>query len=57
MRVHIAAVGLAHPFEIGYENAGTLLTQTVEALCSVNVSCHNVGVVLHDLQSVQKAAV
>ncbi len=56
MQIHIAAVGLAHPFEIGYENAGQLLDETAKALCSTGVSCRNTGIVLHDLASVQKAA-
>lgn len=56
MQIHIAAVGLAHPFEIGYENAGQLLDETAEALCLAGVSCCNTGIVLHNLASVQKAA-
>lgn len=56
MQIHIAAVGLAHPFEIGYENAGQLLDETAKALCLAGVSCCNTGIVLHNLASVQKAA-
>ena len=56
MQIHIAAVGLAHPFEIGYENAGQLLDETAEALCLAGASCCNTGIVLHNLASVQKAA-
>ena len=56
MQIRIAAVGLAHPFEIGYENARQLLNETAEALCLAGVSCHNTGLVLHDLASVQSAA-
>ena len=32
MNIKIAAVGLAHPFEIGYENSESLLNQKAEAL-------------------------
>ena len=56
MEVVIAAVGLAHPFEIGYEHAGKLLDQTAEALNSIGTVCRNTGVVLHDLESVREAA-
>lgn len=56
MQIHIAAVGLAHPFEIGYENAGQLLDETAKALCLAGVSCCNTGIVLHNLASVQEAA-
>ena len=55
MKINIAAIGLGHPFEIGYENAETLCNQTAEALNSVGVVCHNIDVVLHDLESVEKA--
>ncbi|MBO5069278.1 MAG: hypothetical protein J6C37_02805 [Roseburia sp.] len=55
MKINIAAIGLGHPFEIGYENAETLRNQTAEALNSVGVVCHNIDVVLHDLESVEKA--
>lgn len=56
MKVNIAAVGLAHPFEVGFDNAENLLNQTVDALNSLGADCQNVGVVLHDLNTVQEAA-
>ena len=56
MKVNIAAVGLAHPFEVGYDDAGNLLNQTVDALRAVGVDCQNVDVVMHDLETVRKAA-
>ncbi len=56
MKVNIAAVGLAHPFEVGYDNAENLLNQTADVLRSIGADCQNVGVVLHDLETVQEAA-
>ena len=56
MKVNIAAVGLAHPFEVGYDDAGNLLNQTVDALCAAGAECQNVGVVMHDLETVREAA-
>jgi len=56
MKINVAAVGLGHPFEFGYENAGKVLEQTSTALEVAGIHCWNTGVVLHDLQSVQQAA-
>jgi len=57
MKAKIAAVGLAHPFEVGYDNAENLLNQTVTTLNAMGgVECSNVGVVMHDLETVKKAA-
>lgn len=56
MKANIAAVGLAHPFEVGYDNAENLLNQTVETLNAMGVNCSNVEVVMHDLETVRKAA-
>ena len=35
MNINIAAVGLAHPFEVGYNEASSLLDQTVKLLCLI----------------------
>lgn len=56
MKVRIAAVGLACPFEIGYENAEDLLSDTAESLNRIGVACQNTGIVMHDLESVKNAA-
>ncbi len=56
MNINIAAVGLAHPFEVGYNEASSLLDQTVKTLCAVGVNCQNTGVIMHDLETVKKAA-
>ena len=56
MKVNIASLGLAHPFEVGYDNAENLLNQTTNTLISLGASCRNVGVVLHDLETVREAA-
>ena len=56
MKINIGAVGLGCPFEIGYENAEELLEQTTKALCLEGVECESTRVVLHDLESVYKAA-
>jgi len=56
MKVNIAAVGLAHPFEVGYDNAEKLLNQTADVLIAGGADCKNVGVVLHDLETVKEAA-
>jgi len=56
MKVNIAAVGLAHPFEVGYDNAENLLNQTADVLIAGGADCKNVGVVLHDLETVKEAA-
>ena len=56
MEIKIAAVGLGHPFEVGYAEAPALLNQTAEQLSAIGVSCINTGVIMHDLQTVQDAA-
>lgn len=56
MEVKIAAVGLAHPFEVGYDNAQNLLETTVKTLEAQGVGCFNSGVIMHDLKTVEEAA-
>ncbi len=56
MKVKIATVGLGCPFEIGFDQAPALLGQTVDALTAIGVECENVGVIMHDLPSVKRAA-
>ena len=56
MKYNIAAVGLAHPFEVGYDEAESLLNTTVKTLKAKGVDCQNVNVVMHDLETVRKAA-
>ena len=56
MKIKIAAVGLAHPFEVGYDNAENLLNTTVKTLEKIKVDCFNSGVIMHDLKTVEKAA-
>lgn len=56
MKANIAAVGLAHPFEVGYNEAEGLLNQTVEALIKIEMDCYNTGIIIHDLETVQSAA-
>ena len=56
MKINIAAVGLAHPFEVGYDNAMDLLNQTVKSLVEIDVNCINTGVVMHNLETVKEAA-
>ena len=56
MNAKIAAVGLAHPFEVGYDNAGNLLDMTAATLAGAGAQCINTGVVMHDLETVKEAA-
>ena len=56
MKVKIATVALAHPFEVGYEEAMPLLNKTAQTLNNQGVSCYNTGVVMHDLDTVREAA-
>lgn len=56
MNVKIAAVGLAHPYEIGFDQAATLLNITCQTLENRDATCINTGVVMHDYESVRKAA-
>ena len=56
MKIKIAAVGLAHPFEVGWDQAPSLLEKTVSALRAGGVDCEDAGVVMHDLETVTLAA-
>ncbi|MBQ1931848.1 MAG: hypothetical protein II347_06850, partial [Lachnospiraceae bacterium] len=56
MKIKVGAVGLAHPFEVGYDQADALLLETVQTLEKAGVSCQNAGVVMHDLKTVEQAA-
>ena len=56
MKINVAAVGLSHPFEVGYDQAPALLDQTAEQLGAIGVNCYNTGVVMHDLKTVEAAA-
>ena len=56
MNINIVAVGLAHPFEVGYDQAESLLATTVKTLEKEGVSCFDSGVVMHDLATVEAAA-
>lgn len=56
MKLSIATVGLAHPFEVGYDDAENLLNQTAKTLETSGVFCENSGVIMHDLDTVKKAA-
>jgi len=56
MKLNIATVALAHPFEVGYDEAIPLLNKTVQALKEQGISCYNTGVVMHDLDTVRETA-
>lgn len=56
MNLRVAAVALAHPFEVGYDEAMPLLNQTADTLSAQGFTCENVGVVMHDLDTVRQAA-
>ncbi len=56
MKLKVAAVALACPFEVGYEEALPLLNQTAVTLEANGISCENTGVVMHDLDTVREAA-
>jgi len=56
MNTRIAAVGLAHPFEVGYDKAPELLETTVAALRKQGADVIDAGVVMHDLETVRLAA-
>lgn len=56
MKIKVAAVALAHPFEVGYDEAMPLLNKTAETLEKEGVTCLNTGVVMHDLDTVKAAA-
>ena len=56
MKLNIATVGLAHPFEVGFDDAENLLNTTAAALKEAGVDCINADVIMHDLATVKKAA-
>ncbi len=56
MKVNIASVGLGCPFEVGFDEAAALLNTTAETLTAQGINCMNVNVVMHDLETVKKAA-
>ena len=56
MKANIAAVGLGHPFEVGFSEAPALLNTTVDTLTAQGINCVNVNVVMHDLDTVKQAA-
>jgi L-fucose isomerase-like protein len=56
MKTNIAAVGLAHPFEVGYDDAPNLLNKTVYALGKIGIDCKNTNVIMHDLTTVKEAS-
>ncbi len=56
MNIKIATVALAHPFEVGYDEAMPLLNKTAETLKASGITVENTGVVLHDLDTVRKAS-
>ena len=56
MKVNIAAVGLGHPFEVGFDQADALLNTTADTLKAQGIDCANVNVVMHDLETVKLAA-
>ena len=55
MNIRIATVGLAHPFEVGYEKAFDLMQETANSLGAVGVTCVNTKVVLENLETVYQA--
>lgn len=56
MKTNIAAVGLAHPFEVGYDDAPNLLNKTAYSLLKIGIDCKNTNVIMHDLNTVKEAA-
>lgn len=55
MKTTIAAVGLACPFEVGFNEATNLLHTTAKTLQEKGVDCIEVPVVMHDLETVKSA--
>ena len=39
MKANIAAVGLGHPFEVGFDQAESLLNTTVDTLTAQGINC------------------
>ena len=56
MKVNIAAVGLGHPFEVGFDQSEALLNTTCDTLRAKGIDCTNINIVMHDLETVQEAA-
>ena len=56
MKPTLALVGLAHPFEVGYDQAETLLSKTARALENEGAAVLDSGVVMHGLETVRRAA-
>ena len=56
MELKVAAVALACPTEVGFEEAMPLLNQTADAMKAQGIICENVGVVMHSLETVREAA-
>ncbi len=54
MEMRIAALGLAHPFEVGFDQAGSLLEQTCASLEKIGTDYVNIGIVLHDYEGVKE---
>ena len=56
MKLNVAAVALACPVEVGYDEAMPLLNETAKAMKSQGIECENIGVVMHDIETVRQAA-
>lgn len=56
MKTKIAAVGLACPFEVGFNESTDLLHTTTETLQKKGIDCIEIPVVMHDLETVRSAA-
>ena len=56
MKINVAAVALACPVEVGYDDALNLLNSTAKTMESEGITCENTGVVMHDLETVRLAA-
>lgn len=56
MEIKVATIGLAHPFEVGFEHAGEWLAQTTKAIEAAGVTCIGTDIVLSDHTTVLQAA-
>ena len=56
MKAKAATIGLAHPFEVWFDNAAELLDKTSRAIVKIGVDCIETGVILKDYESVKEAA-
>lgn len=56
MKANIAAVGLACPTEVGFDEAPALLNTTAATLQAQGINCTNIKIVMHDLETVKQAA-